>query len=281
MSSANQNNSLLRTVTSLTLLGGIAASFAWACVSSSSDNKGTGGAAGETGGSASVGGGAGSGNTNVGGNSAGGNNGTGGAPLAGCPAPDAGVVTGHTCTFNPATPTWIPDSSGTQCSFGTWGNDGTMSGLALVTYPATLVGSCTDGTLHITGTYIGSETGGGAVIFTPPASDAGPGCQLLDASAHTGLQVTLKATSLPNNLFGLGFDILGKTNSAQRDLTFTPDGTVQTVKIPWTGTTGFKNNKSCGVVNKDISGLWFYFSWFSASTPQTVDVNVISIGAYD
>ena len=33
MSSANQNNSLLRTVTSLTLLGGIAASFAWACVS--------------------------------------------------------------------------------------------------------------------------------------------------------------------------------------------------------------------------------------------------------
>ncbi len=298
MSSAvQQNKPLLRSVTNLALLGSIAATFAWACVSSSSDNKGAGGAAGETstGGSSS----AGANNTNGGNATAGGLTGTGGAAstLPNCNL-DAGIVTGNACTPSPKLFT-IQDNTagtaatGTSCPIAVWAGDGTSSGYFYLPWcnsstanpsDCNLSMACSGGTMHITGNYTaagGTATvdgnGGFGLNLQTTFADAGPGCQMISGAGLTGVTVNITNTTVPGNWLLIGLT-LANGDAFEYTNTALAAGT-QTLQIPWSG---FTNNlKKCGSLpGPGIVGMYFVFEWMNDGAAHNVDMTLGSLGFY-
>ncbi len=301
MSSANQqNNHHLRTVVSLALLGAMAGSFAWACVSSSSNNTGTGGTAGTTGGSTStnVGGGAGTANTNVGGHTSAGGAGTAASTLPACPLDAGTIVTGNACTPNPKLFT-IQDNTagtaatGTSCPIAVWAGDGTSSGYFYLPWCNSATASpsdcnlsmaCSGGTMHITGTYQasgGTETvdgnGGFGLNLQTTFADAGLGCQMISGAGLTGVTVNITNTTIPGNWLLIGLtlangDAFEYTNSSLA-------AGAQTLQIPWSG---FTNNlKKCGSLpGPGIVGMYFVFEWMNDGAAHNVDMTLGSLGFY-
>jgi hypothetical protein len=269
MSSAKpQNHRFFHSAGSLGLLGVLVAGFAWACVSSSSDGEnsgsGTGGTLGNAGTSSSQGGG------NPG------SSGAGGAPNNAPCTMDAGAVTGPTCAMSPGIAT-LTDS----CTFGSWNmSDGTLSG-GLSCWSG-ITGTCSGGSMHVTGTYPGyavASTNGnaGCNTFFNVGGDAGPGCSILDASNHKGIQFDITVTNVPDNTLIVGVD-LTNGNALETTVTTLVAGT-QTVKLPWAQLPP-KNN--CGPRDGSIiKNVYLVFKWFNDAVDHAVDATFTNIGFYD
>jgi hypothetical protein len=283
MSSATQKNTgHLRTVTQIALLCAVAAGSALGCVSSSSDNKGTGGTPAATGGTILGGGGAAGSNTPAGGATGAGGT-TTASSLSNCTT-DAGVVTGNACAPNP--PILALDAN---CTIGLWSGDGISSGYFYApwcnnsTTACTLTMTCAANSMHITGSYLGNSTaapmdgnGGWGANLQVNSSDAGPGCQMIDGSGLTGLTLDVNVTTIPagNHLY-VGMS-LANGNSADGTAVLAPGA--QTVKIPWGG---FKNKLVCGSIpGPGIVGFYIAFDWFNDGAPHPVDITISNFGFY-
>ncbi len=287
MPSANHNNSFLRTVTSLTLLGGIAASFAWACVSSSSDNKGTGGAAGTTGGSTSmdtnVGGAAGTANTSAGGStSAAGHAGTGGAPAAPCNLTGA-IAGGSNRTCAPAAPVF---GTCTAASNGYFGSAPPVLSGGFSQWPAesfNTAAAYTGDVCHVTQSFAAaSATAGwisGVNTYFQQDPDAGTGCFIVDASTYTGLTIDIKAAagSIPDGALSIGVNF-ANANGARTKLTITSDDTFHTYTVPWSK---LQLDTACGTVDPStITTIFVTTNWYGDVTSRTVDYYFDNLGFY-
>ena len=295
MSSAIQNRPLLRSVTQLALLGGISASFAWACVSSGGDNKGGGGTAGDTGGTAGTDVG---GNTSNGGGSAGGTGPNGGAAstLPACNLA-SGVVTGNACSPTPSKLFTIQDNTpgtgatGTSCPIAVWANDGTSSGYFFLPWcntaganpsDCTLSMACSGGAIHITGTYLGQPpatidgNAGFGLNLQTTFPEAGPGCQMIGGTGLTGVTIDVTNTTIPSNTLLVGLT-LANGNAVEHLATLTAGA--QTLKIPWAG---FETNKNkCGdIPGPGIVAMYFAFQWFNDGAAHTVDATMSNFGFY-
>ena len=287
---ANQRkNSLLHTAFHLGLLGVLAASLTGACVSSNSNN-GTGGAVAGSPAGGSVAGGTPAAGTPAAGNVAGGVIATGGSSAgstgASYPActTDAGVVTGNACAPNP--PIFALDAN---CTIGLWSGDGISSGYFYspwcnnATTLCTLAMTCAANSMHITGSYLGSSTAapmdgnaGWGANLQVNASDAGPGCQMIDGSRLTGLTLDVNVTTIPagNHLY-VGMS-LANGNSADGTAVLTPGA--QTVKIPWGS---FKNKLLCGSIpGPGIASFYIAFDWFNDGATHAVDITISNFGFY-
>jgi hypothetical protein len=204
MSSATQKNAG-HSVTQIALLGAVAASFAWGCVSSNSNNNGTGGTPAATEGAiTSAGGTAGSGATSLGGTtSTAGASGTLPAAVA-CPALTTAPITDFTYTPTDA------GTVATQASFGDFKT--TFSGgtyiypdSASVVPPApALTSDITKSNWHISGT-VGTYSGFGLYWNA---------CAKLDASALKGISMTISSTgTIPANTLYLSVNTAADTIS--------------------------------------------------------------------
>jgi hypothetical protein len=297
MSSATQKNTgHLRTVTQIALLCAVAAGSALGCVSSSSDNKGTGGTPVATGGTLlGAGGAAGSGSLGTGGSAPVGTAGsTGTLPVAtACPVPTTPLITDFAYTAVDAGVV-----APTEVSFGDFKT--TLSGgtyiypdSAAAAQPA-LTSDITAGNWHISGT-VGTYSGLGLYLN---------GCALLDASAFKGIKMTISGSvPAPNTLnlsVGTAADTISTawyTKYTVPPATVTPTfgtcspptsnqydqscsapskvipvtATATTVTILWADLTGGKPQAS--VDPKSLTGLSFYFTWNgSSSTAYPVDI---------
>jgi hypothetical protein len=275
---SEQSHPFLRNVTNVVLLGGFAASFAYACVSSNSDNNGATGGAGTIvtggGGNTDVGG---AGNTGGGGNTpqGGGANGTGGGSSAPCTF-TTGLTSGPTCTVSPAI--FVLDA--TSCSFGNWDmSSGVLSG-GLACWSG-IAQDCTGGNYHITGSYNGQgvpNAGGNAGFntFYNVASDAGPGCSIVDASNYSGLTLDVNNVTIPDNTLIVGINN-ADGNKAETTLTLTAGQ--QTVHISWAQ---LKKSSNCGPpTGSNIATIYYVFKWFSDSNAHAVDATFSNIGFYN
>lgn len=290
MSSANQqNNRFLRNFISFGLLGAMAMGFTWACVSSSSDNKGVGGNASNVGGNAGIGGDTSAGgNTGAGGHTtAGGAAGTGGvtSTLAGCNL-DAGVVTGNACTPNPLLIAINNNAASAACPTGVWASDGTATAYFYAPWctgtggaaSCTLTMTCTGGSLHIAGEYSGSGngTGGLGMNLNVPTADAGGDCTAINASSQKGLTLDVNVTTLPSNTMYIGMS-LKDGNSADYTAQNLTAG-AQTIQIPWGR---FSNKKNCGSIpGPGIASFYFAFFWYSDGAAHPVDITISQFGFY-
>jgi hypothetical protein len=263
---------------------------------SSSGGAGVGGSSSggaAVGGSDSGGAGVGGTTSQTGGNSsAGGTTSAGGSIAVTCPAAtsyaacttDAGVVAGAACKPNP--PMFALDAN---CNIGLWASDYTSSGYFYqpwcnsATTTCTLTMACATNSMHIAGSYLGSSTAapmdgnagwGGNLQTTYP--DAGPGCQMIDGSAQTGLTLDINVTTLPTgNHLDIGIS-LANGNSADYTAVLTTGP--QTVKIPWAC---FKNKLLCGSVpGPGITNFFFAFDWFNDGVAHAVDITLSNIGFY-
>jgi hypothetical protein len=285
MSSANQqNNSFLSTVTSLALLGGIAASFAWACVSSS-DNKGTGGAGSTTGGSTStdtnVGGAAGTA-TNAGGHASAGGAGGSTNLAAGCPAASA---TESGTMFLPTTGATFNDF--TDCAgYGTLSPGTIQDGLYVymnqsqVDAGTTYLTTTCDATAHAV-TIAGSTDatnyyGFGFWINGNPGADAAtPAAFGLNASAYGGITFTIAGTAAegagPSKQFTMGLKSLvnGKVMGIQKVIPVTTT-TPTTVSLKWSD---FQAVAGCGALSDFDPGKILYF-WAAFDHTPSYAINI-------
>jgi hypothetical protein len=292
MSSATQKNAG-HSVTQIALLGAVAASFAWGCVSSNSNNNGTGGTPAATGGTiTSAGGTAGSGATGLGGTtSTAGASGALPAAVA-CPALTTALITDFA---------YAPVDAGVPVpnavSFGDFKT--TFSGgtyiypdSASVAQPA-LTSDITQSNWHISGT-VGTYSGFGLYWN---------GCAQVDASAYKGISMTISGTIPASSLYlsvNTAEDTIttawyaANTTPAPTAGTFgtcTPktqyDGicsapsanilvtaTPTPVTIPWASLIGGKPNAS--VTPSKLTGITFYFSWSSGSYPVDITIDNLS-----
>ena len=299
MSSVNQQNkSLLHTSINLTLVAGIAASFAWTC-STSNSNNGTGGSTStaNTGGGTSAGGststdntGGSTGTDNTGGSpSTGGstsapaqggssNNGTGGAanytPCTG------NATTGPVCTLSPPLfalsngcgfGNWDPSSGIISGGFGTWG--GINSDCAT-----------TAGAMHVSGSYMGADyvdagTKGSGIAgmntyFNAPG-DAGGGCSILNASSYSGFTFDIDVTAAPGNLLIVGFDS-ADGNAAELSQVLPMGKSTQKFDFGL-----FSKKTFCGPPTASgIVTIYLVFPWYSGTDKHDVDVTFSNIGFY-
>ena len=290
MPSVNQQNkSLLHTSINLTLLAGIAASFAWTCSNSSSSNNGAGGSmsTANTGGSTSAGGTTSTADTGgstptaaQGGSSS---NGTGGAasftPCTG-DAATGNVTTGpvcitssplfalsNTCGFG----NWDPNSGIISGGFGTWG--GIQADCAT-----------TAGAMHVSGSYMGADyvdggTKGSGIAgmntyFNVPG-DAGGGCSILDASSYSGFTLDIDVTAAPGNILIVGFN-LADGNAAELNQVLPMGKSTQRFDFGV-----FTKKAFCGPPTaSDIVTIYLVFPWYSGTAEHDVNVTFSNIGFY-
>jgi hypothetical protein len=176
-----------------------------------------------------------------------------------------------------------------NCNIGLWASDYTSSGYFYqpwcnsATTTCTLTMACATNSMHIAGSYLGSSTAapmdgnagwGGNLQTTYP--DAGPGCQMIDGSAQTGLTLDINVTTLPTgNHLDIGIS-LANGNSADYTAVLTTGP--QTVKIPWAC---FKNKLLCGSVpGPGITSFFLSFDWFNDAATHAVDITLSNIGFY-
>jgi hypothetical protein len=303
MPSANQNKSLLNTSINLTLLAGIAASFAWTC-SSSSSNNGAGGSTStadtggststaDTGGSTSTGGSMSTANTggspSTGGSTSapaqGGssNNGTGGAAsFTPCTvdAATGNVTTGPVCTFSP--PLFALSAT---CGFGTWDPfSGIISGGFGIWGGINADCAATAGAMHVSGSYMGADyvdagTKGSGIAgmntyFNVPG-DAGGGCSILNASSYSGFTFDADVTAAPGNLIIVGFNS-ADGNSAELNQVLPMGKSTQKFDFGV-----FSKKTFCGPpTGSNITTLYLVFPWYSGTDKHDVDVTFSNIGFY-
>ena len=298
-SALQKNTSQLRTGSQIALLGAVAASFAWGCVSSSSDNKATGGTTGSTGGTiASAGGTTGSATTGLGGSSS----------MGGEPAGAGGATATASVCPALATPPLImdfaytPTDAGTvpdKASFGVYGT--TFSGgtyvypdpTAVPTPAFPLTSDVSGSNWHITGT-VGDYSGMGLYWNV---------CSLFDASAFKGISMTISGSiPAPNTLslsVGTAEDTIATAwyvqyepatakptfgtctppGSNKYDGTCNwPSGSIPVTATPtkgtilWANLTGGKPQAS--VTPGKLTGISFYFSWSGTTTKYPVDITI-------
>jgi hypothetical protein len=136
--------------------------------------------------------------------------------------------------------------------------------------------------MHIAGSYTGStgntmdgNAGWGAHLQVN-ASDAGPGCQMIDAATLTGLTLDINVTTIPvgNHLY-LGINLANGNNA---EYTLVLAAGAQTVKIPWGS---FINKKACGSVpGPGITDFYLTFDWFNDGASHAVDITISNLGFY-
>jgi hypothetical protein len=175
-----------------------------------------------------------------------------------------------------------------NCNIGLWASDYTSSGYFYqpwcnnATTACTLAMACAPNSMHIAGSYLGASTatmdgnaGWGANLQTT-YPDAGPGCQMIDGSAQTGLTLDINVTTLPTgNHLDIGIS-LANGNSADYTAVLTTGP--QTVKIPWAC---FKNKLLCGSVpGPGITSFFLSFDWFNDAATHAVDITLSNIGFY-
>jgi len=286
MTSAMQKNTNhLPTVTQIALLGAVAASLTWGCVSSNNDKgTATGGTPAAQGGIAAPTGGVPAGST--GGTPAV----TGGTPaVTSYPACSGltGALDGCSSVPNPA----ILAISDT-CSIGLWAGDQSSGGGFFApwctgTTPTTTDGgaactltyACSGGSIHVTGSYLGGGDGNaGFGTFLESWSDAGAGCKKMDINSFTGVTMDVVATAVPSDTIYFGLT-LGDGNSAEGTI-LTATGT-PTKKFPFGA---LSNKNKCGSVTgpgaTGVAGIWISFQWFQDGLPHPVDVTFSNIGFY-
>ncbi|HJX63014.1 MAG TPA: hypothetical protein VJ860_03585, partial [Polyangia bacterium] len=241
---------------------------------SSSGGAGVGGTTSQTGGNTSAGG-----TTSAGGSIAG----STAASYAACTT-DAGVVSGNACA--PSPPIIAID---VNCTLGLWSGDGISSGYFYqpwcnsTTTPCTLTMTCTTNSMHIAGSYLGNSVAvpvngnaGLGANLQVNSSDAGPGCQMINASGLTGLTLDVNVTTIPtgNHLY-VGMS-LANGNSADGTAVLTTGP--QTVKIPWGS---FKNKLLCGSIpGPGIASFYIAFDWFNDGVAHAVDITISNFGFY-
>ena len=303
MSSATQRNAG-HSVTQIALLGALAASFAWGCVSSSSNNNGTGGTLATTGGAiASAGGTAGSGVTALGGSTVVGTAGaTGTLPAAiACATPTTPLITDFTYTAvdggTPAPEVSFGDFK-TTFSGGTYIYPDSVG--VLPPLPA-LTSDMSGSNWHITGT-VGTYSGLGLYWNI----SGGVACALLDASAFKGIKMTISGSVPAPNTLNLSVSTAADTISTDWYAKYTvapatysptfgrcnPPGSNQydqtcsapskvipvtatptTVTVLWADLTGGKPSPS--VTPKELTGMSFYFTWNgTGSVAYPVDITI-------
>jgi hypothetical protein len=108
------------------------------------------------------------------------------------------------------------------------------------------------------------------------SSDAGAGCQMIDAGALTGLTLDINVTTIPafNHLY-LSINL---ANGNTADYTIVLAAGAQTVKIPWGS---FKNDKACGSIpGPGITDFYIDFDWFNDGATHAVDITISNLGFY-
>jgi hypothetical protein len=142
--------------------------------------------------------------------------------------------------------------------------------------------ACATNSMHIAGSYLGASTStmdgnaGLGANLQVNSSDAGPGCQMIDASGLTGLTMDVNVTTIPagNHLY-VGMT-LANGNSADGTAVLTTGA--QTVKIPWAS---FKNKLLCGSIpGPGVTSFYIAFDWFNDAVTHAVDVTISNFGFY-
>jgi hypothetical protein len=190
---------------------------------------------------------------------------------------------GNACAPNP-----LIFALDANCTIGLWSGDGISSGYFYqpwcnnATTTCTMTMTCATNSMHIAGSYSGSTTGtmdgnaGWGAHLQVNASDAGSGCQMIDAAALTGLTLDISATAIPtgNHLY-IGIN-LANGNDASYTAVLTAGA--QTLKIPWAC---FKNNKTCGSIpGPGITDFYITFDWFNDAATHAVDITISNLGFY-
>jgi hypothetical protein len=143
--------------------------------------------------------------------------------------------------------------------------------------------TCTTNSMHIAGSYLGNSVAvpvngnaGLGANLQVNSSDAGPGCQMINASGLTGLTLDVNVTTIPtgNHLY-VGMS-LANGNSADGTAVLTTGP--QTVKIPWGS---FKNKLLCGSIpGPGIASFYIAFDWFNDGVAHAVDITISNFGFY-
>ncbi len=185
-------------------------------------------------------------------------------------------ITGNTCTVSSG----ILRLDG-SCAFGTWNMlDSSWSGSFACWSGVTAV--CSGSDLRVTGIYPGyavtnsSGNAGCNTQFNVP-SDAGPGCAILNASAHKGITFDLTVATVPDDTLIVGVQ-LANGNQMETTLTNLTMG-AHHVELSWPYLAPMNN---CGPKDgSNITNLYLVFKWFADRGNYAVDATFSNLGFYD